>query len=346
MSLALAQVGCAGRQVPTDIDDGRQDVSDANLPANLEARLEAEFRPLIDAHNARIAKLDALESKGVVEVSFRDGRDQKREQLDVDLLLAAGGKGSLRLRKLSTDFACVGGDGRRSWIFDLRSKPASAKVFEALPVDVEAGAAQALASGEIEVLSPTSLRFMMGLTAIPADARVVPNRLGTDPRHAEAPDQTSAAAPADSPPPNAGAGPSALRANYSVSWTRSSVTTRMSFGVDGLASTLQLENSAGTVVATARLSAYELARVEGLSQLAWPMVATRFRTDVPGADAWAQFKITAVEAQSRRGKPRMFDLDALIGHYRPESVDYILRQEDGPAPAAGAPTRDPESTTP
>jgi hypothetical protein len=302
--------------------------------------LEAEFRPLIDAHNARVAKLEALEATGVVEVWFREGDDRKREQLDVDLLLASGGRGSLRLKKLSNDFASVGGDGRRSWIFDLRTKPARATVFDALPTDLEAGAVRALGSGEIDALSPAALRFMMGITPIPADARVVARRGA---RGAEATDR----------PVETGEGPVATYratycATYCATWTRASVTARMSFGADGLPDEILLEDATGALIATSRLSAYEPARVDGLSQLAWPKVATRFRADAPSSQVEAQFKLepAKLEAQQRRGKTKLFDLDALIAHFRPESVEYILREDEAAAPSSGAPLGDAERATP
>lgn len=328
---ALLQPGCVGPQVGEG--GGATDSVQAAVSASA---LEAEFRPLIDAHNARVAKLEALEASGVVEVWFLDGGERKREQLDVDLLLASGGRGSLRLKKLSNDFASVGGDGRRSWIFDLRTKPARATVFDALPTDVEGGAARALGSGEIDALSPAALRFMMGITPIPADARVVARRGA---RGAEATDR----------PVETGEGPVATyRATYCVRWTRASVSARMSFGADGLPDEILLEDATGAVIATSRLSAYEPARVDGLSQLAWPKVATRFRADAPNSQVEAQFKLepTKLEAQQRRGKTKLFDLDALIAHFRPESVEYILREDEAAAPSSGAPLGDAERATP
>lgn len=328
---ALLQPGCVRPQVSEG--GGATDSAQAAVPASA---LEAEFRPLIDAHNARVAKLEALEASGVVEVWFLDGGERKREQLDVDLLLASGGRGSLRLKKLSNDFASVGGDGRRSWIFDLRTKPARATVFDALPTDVEGGAARALGSGEIDALSPAALRFMMGITPIPTDARVVARRGA---RGAEATDR----------PVETGEGPVATyRATYCATWTRASVSARMSFGADGLPDEILLEDATGAVIATSRLSAYEPARVDGLSQLAWPKVATRFRADAPNSQVEAQFKLepTKLEAQQRRGKTKLFDLDALIAHFRPESVEYILREDEAAAPSSGAPLGDAERATP
>lgn len=323
LACTLLQPGCAG---PRSGGDGAVDREGADVPASV---LEAEFRPLIEAHNARVAKLEALEAIGVVEVWFLDGGERQREQLDVDLLLASGGRGSLRLKKLSSDFASVGGDGRRSWIFDLRTKPARATVFDAIPTDVEGGAARALASGEIDALSPAALRFMMGVTAIPADARMAPRR---------------GAAATDRPVHSA----ASLRAGYCATWTRASVTARMSFGADGLPDEILLEDAAGAAIATSRLSAYEPARVDGLSQLAWPKVATRFRADAPGSKVEAQFKLepAKLEAQQRRGKAKLFDLDALVAHFRPESVEYILRQDEAVAPSSRAPVGDAERTTP
>jgi len=339
MACALLQPGCVGPQASEG--GGATDSAQAAVPASA---LEAEFRPLIDAHNARVAKLEALEATGVVEVWFLDGGERRREQLDVDLLLASGGRGSLRLKKLSSDFASVGGDGRRSWIFDLRTKPARATVFDALPTGVEGGAARALGSGEIDALSPASLRFMMGATPIPADARIVARRGANGAAATDRPVET-------------GEGPRAIpratsRANYCATycatWTRASVTARMSFGADGLPDEILLEDATGALIATSRLSAYEPARVDGLSQLAWPKVATRFRADAPNSQVEAQFKLepTKLEAQQRRGKTKMFDLDALIAHFRPESIEYMLREDDAAAASSRAPLGDVERETP
>ncbi|MCE2884695.1 MAG: hypothetical protein LW806_07340 [Planctomycetaceae bacterium] len=327
MACALLQPGCLGPQASEG--GGATDSAQAAVPASA---LEAEFRPLIDAHNARVAKLEALEATGVVEVWFREGDERKREQLDVDLLLASGGRGSLRLKKLSSDFASVGGDGRRSWIFDLRTKPARATVFDALPTDIEAGAVRALGSGEIDALSPASLRFMMGITSIPADARLVARPGANDAAATDRPIE-----PVES-----------LRGRYCATWTRASVTARLSFGADGLPDEILLEDATGAMIATSRLSAYEPARVDGLSQLAWPKVATRFRANAPNSQVEAQFKLeaTKLEAQQRRGKTKMFDLDALIAHFRPESVEYILREDEAAAPSSRAPLGDVERATP
>jgi len=196
-------------------------------------------------------------------------------------------------------------------------------------MDVEGGAARALASGKIDALSPAALRFMMGVTAIPADARMAPRR------GAAATDRAVDSA-------------ASLRAGYCATWTRASVTARMSFGADGLPDEILLEDTTGTLIATSRLSAYEPARVDGLSQLAWPKVATRFRTDAPNSQVEAQFRLepTKLEAQQRRGKTRLFDLDALIAYFRPESVEYILREDEAAAPSSGAPLGDAERATP
>jgi hypothetical protein len=322
---APAVLGCAARTPHVASGQGAVPAVDADA-------LEAEFRPLIEAHNARVAKLEALEAKGVVEVRFREDGAEKREQLDLDLRLASAGRGYLRLTKLSTDFATVGSDGKRAWIFDLSRKPAVATVFEVDSTDVETAAARALASGEIEVLSPASLRFMMGLTPIPADATIVALR-------------TDAAASAG----NAGEATASPRATHGVAWRRSSITTTLAFGADGLPGSITLADPSGALLATSGLSAYESARVDNLSQLAWPQVATRIRAEAPASGASAQFKIERPEAQQRLGKAKLFDLDALIGHYRPESVEYLLRDREDAGDAddsapSGEPSKAPAAT--
>ncbi len=94
-----------------------------------EAALRAEFNPLIASHNARVAQLTTLDARGILEIRYRDETGSHFEQTDIELALASGGRGSLKLSKFG-DLFWIGGDGRQAWIFDLRPKPPTVVVSE------------------------------------------------------------------------------------------------------------------------------------------------------------------------------------------------------------------------
>lgn len=305
--LPSVAVGCTSLGTVKNAEQGaRASVADEVL--------RAEFDPLIAQHNERVARLTTIEARGIIEIRYRDESGSHFEQTDLELALTSGGRGSLKLSKLG-DLFWIGGDGRLGWIFDLRSKPPTAVVSENGDLGVERAAAHAIRLGDLTVLSPASLRFVMGLTAIPSDACVVPL---------------------------AQAASSTLREAYRVAWRRGGMEVALAFGADGYVSELELRevddakgvaHANGKVLATSRISDYEPAHVDALSQLAWPRVGTRVRVTAATRETSALLVLTEPWAQVRRMKDRYFDLTALMQHFQPETVSYVTQ----PAPQEPAP---------
>ncbi len=115
----------------------------------------------INARNAELARLQVLESRGVLEFRWRDDQGEHFEQVDADLYLAFPDRAALRLSKLGEKYFWAGGDGARWWVFDLHAKPSRVEVFRD-----EDGPHR----GGFGLLEPGCIRALAGIERIPESA--------------------------------------------------------------------------------------------------------------------------------------------------------------------------------
>jgi len=110
---ALATGGCSLFQRSTDPGE----------PAALEPPPESVVRAVVEAHNARAARLERIYTRGVIELRWRDERGSHFEQGDIDLWIVRPDRVSLRVSKLSKVYLWMGATGDEVWILDRLDEP-------------------------------------------------------------------------------------------------------------------------------------------------------------------------------------------------------------------------------
>ncbi|MFZ9881544.1 MAG: hypothetical protein ACO3QC_09100 [Phycisphaerales bacterium] len=305
-SAALLMQGCPPRA------DGDRAVADASAEA-IEAEREpaTAFVELIALHNVNAAALAEFESQGVVELRRPDGNGGQRfDQCDLDVSIAPAGRGSVRLKKASETLAWIGSDGARAWAFLLQEKPPRAVVFEGLRDASFARPEGASGSDVWPLLSPESLRILLGISEVPPTYRLL--RL---PR-------------ADVLKP--------IETRYELEWeVAPSIRASMRFGADRRPSEVLLRGADGVLVARSELSEPVRARAENLSQGAWPTVARKVGIVATRLEGRADIYLGEPTAAIRRAKPHFFDFDELQRRIRPEAVEFISRPKPPEPSAAG-----------
>jgi hypothetical protein len=228
--------------------------------------------------------------------------------------------------KVGTNLWWIGGDGTRSWIFELNVTPKRATVYDSSASGVFAESGDVVGTGEFTLLSPESVRLLMGHAAIAEEWVPV----------------AFEGVAKDAP----------LAERYGVrvqleakdgSAARLFATT--TFGRDGLPRALSIESMDGVKIAEATLADPVRAPMTDIAQGAWPTVARRVEVVAPRSGASIKIFLDTPAASATRMKPRFFELDALLTQLRPEVVEFVTKSNPGDASSPAASPSTPPSTS-
>lgn len=285
----------------------------APAPGNAQAvaptDAAARIAGFVAGHNARVARLETVESRGSLELRYRDADGEHFDQCEFDVFLAAGGRGALRATKLGNNFLWIGGDGVRGWVFRLDTEPTLLKVYDHVSEhDLGQGADGA---GEFALLTPGTVRALAGLQPIAEQNSVRPVD-GADP-----------ALPAE--------------ARSEVVYQSGGATVCVRFGAtDGLPASVRVLDARGDVLVSSTLGEYVPAQAANLAQGAWPRLPRRVEIVAARADGRATLHLDEPIAMAKRMKPRFFSLEELTAQFRPDRVEHAVAAEDGAIePASG-----------
>ncbi len=266
----------------------------------------AAFTPLLAAHTERVRKLEVFESRSSLELRYHANDGEHFDQCEADIFLAGADRGAVRITKVGHNLMWIGGNANRGWIFYLDSEPTRAVVYERLD-DAATGSADSMENGEFALLTPKSVRVLMGIAAIPHDAILM----------------RIAGAAADAP----------WHERIEVQWSvHARATVSMRLTAEGVPAQVCVRDLAGTVIATATLTEYVSVRAPNLAEGAWPRVARRTEVIAPRTKSIIRLFLDGPSAEGKRLKPKFFDLDALIAQMRPDSVEYVHRDEPAVKP--------------
>jgi len=258
----------------------------------------AEFSPLIAGQIERAGRLATFESRAALELRYRDDSGDHFEQCDADIFLSTGGRGALRLVKLGSNLMWIGGDGARAWIFRLDGSPTTVTIYEGLAGGVQVDAGEVVGTGEFTLLSPESVRVLMGIAPLPTEsflARIPGVAVGAP-----------------------------IRERFEVRWTMAKgVLAAMRFGADGLPSAVFLRGKDETEIARTTLSEPVRAPAENIAQGAWPMVARRIEMVATRSGSNVRIYLDGPLSQAKRMKPKFFVLDEILAQLRPDSVVHV-----------------------
>ena len=308
LMLGLLPPACAPKQGGPAVAAPSAEAAAAQVLADRPAA-EQLFAGFVSAHNARVARLETLESRASLELRYSDSDGDHFDQCEADVFLASGGRGALRATKVGNNLLWVGSDGRQGWIFRLDKEPTTLVVFEDLASYAPGQRAGADGAAEFGLLAPSSVRTLAALAPIPEKSKVVP----------------IADAAADRP----------LAERFELVFESSfGRRAAMRFGADGLPSSVRLLGAGGGTLLSAELAEYTAAQAENLAQGAWPKVPRKVVVTMPGGDAGrkpaeARIYLDAPIAMAKRMKPRFFVLDELVAQLRPDSVEHVVASEGG-----------------
>lgn len=120
---------------------------------------------LIASHNARIGRIDQIESTGQLDLTWVDDDGEHFEFVNIHLLVDRPRHTSLRVEKLE-DWMWLGSDDERYWFFDMRNQDDKILYlgrFDDMRIEREIPG----------LPHPLRLLDLAGLTPLPADARTM-----------------------------------------------------------------------------------------------------------------------------------------------------------------------------
>ena len=316
LAAAVLMMGCPPRGA-TGVGDA-PDAPSGELGKDRAASLEAErsaaraaFAPLVEAHNARVALLESFDVPAATILRYPNGDRVQEDQLDGFIYLASRGRGAFELRLLGKTWAWLGGDGTKSWIyFSPPNEPTRLHVYDRLVDGARADSSSVVGTAELTLLTPGSLRFLLGLSPIAAEWTVAP--IARDPAS-----QDAAAAELAAGLP--------LTERYEVRWSPTTATVASArFGAEGLPTQLAVTDLAGNSIARTALAAYARVLRPNLAIGAWPMTATKVTIDAPRSKASARLMLDkdALTRIPRRAREEFFDLSELQLYLAPTEVVY------------------------
>ena len=333
--------GCPPRAAgPTDAagSTGAAGVDQAKVSPEVSLERErAQARdalsPFVASHNARVALLETFEAPAATVLRYPDGDRVQEDQLDGFIYLATRGRGAFELRLLGKTWAWLGGDGARSWIyFSPPNESSRLHVYERLDDGARADATEVVGTAELTLLTPVSLRFLLGLAPITGEWSVT-----------EA--EPAPAGAAGTIPERFAAG--TIPERFEVRWSPTPATVaRARFGADGLPSRVIVSDLAGNEIARATLSEFERVQRPELAIGAWPRTATRVVIEAARSKASARLTIDreALARRTPRARDEFFSLDDLQLYLAPAEVVYHDANGAGrsdPAKPAPSPQKGP-----
>lgn len=253
-----------------------------------------DYAELAAAHNERVAMLQQLYSRGVLEVRWRDDTGvQKREpQVDLDLYFMPQRRTAFRASKVGEIYLWLGSDAQQFWVFDMTGEE---RVLFHAAHDIYGGE-----SGEASMPHPLLIRDLMGLVSLP-------EREGESPmEYSPERDAWMAVAPASS-------GRGWIRLYFDRS---SSLPKRAEALMRG-----------EQVIFTSEIGRYRRATQDGMSAVRFPWMPTLVDVtaeDVAEGVSRIDVKIALASPTGRvddQPMDRVFDLDRLKHALRPERVE-------------------------
>ncbi len=306
--------GCPPRAEKPDARPA-QDAASAERATELErAEARAALAPIVAAHDARVALLESFESPAATVLRYRDGDRVQEDQLDGFIYLATRGRGAFELRLLGKTWAWLGGDGARSWIyFSPPNEPTVLHVYERLVDGSRTDATEVVGTAELTLLTPGSLRFLLGLAPIGGDWSVerIEPRDGREARP--------------------------LVERYAVRWSPTEATVATArFASDGMPVALSVADRSGNDIVRASLAEYASVQRANLAIGSWPKTATTVSIEAPRSKASARLVLDrdALVRRTPRARDDFFNLDELQLYLAPSEVIY---HEAGGAVRNGAP---------
>lgn len=116
------------------------------------------YEVLAAAHNDRVARLDRISARGVIELWWTDDDGRHFEQGEADLWVALPRRTALNISKVGHRIMWIGSDDEQTWLFDFRDGVTTLHV---------APDGQAAPDGPMP-FEPTLLLELGGLTPLPA----------------------------------------------------------------------------------------------------------------------------------------------------------------------------------
>lgn len=316
-SVALAAMtGCPPKVAPVDPAAAAAAAQAAELAALERAEAERFIADCVAAQDERAGKLSAFEAFAAVRLRYTDENGRQEDQLDGAIYLAPGNKGAFDLKLLGERWAWLGGDGVQSWVYLAPPKrPSVLHVYDRLVDGAATDAAEAVGSAELTLLTPASLRLLLGIAPIGRDAEMV----------------------------FVGAAPAPIHERCAVRFSPSARTrAEIEFTADRLPRRIVVRGVDGTEIVRADLANFERVRLPDVALGGWPAVPTSVAMEAARSKAGATILIDRERLQGvrRRARPEFFDLGELQAYLMPAEVVVHAADAGGNAAAAegaGAP---------
>lgn len=315
-----AMTGCPPKAAPVDPAAAAAATEAAERAAELAAaeRAEAErfIADCVAAQDERAGKLASFEAFAAVRLRYTDENGPQEDQLDGAIYLAPGSKGAFDLKLLGERWAWLGGDGVQSWVYLAPPKrPSVLHVYDRLVDGAATDAAEAVGSAELTLLTPASLRLLLGIAPIGRDAETV----------------------------LVGAAPAPIHERCAVRFSPSAKTrAEIEFTADRLPRRIVVRAIDGTEIVRADLASFERVRLPDVALGGWPAVPTSVAMEAARSKAGATILIDKERLQGvrRRARPEFFDLGELQAYLMPAEVVVHAADAHGngaAATGAGAP---------
>ena len=246
-----------------------------------------EYADLVKRYNANIDGASRLWSRGVIEMTWRDGEKKRFEQGDGNLVAIAPDKIALSIGKLGNTLLWAGCDGERYWLFDMNGDK---KAMVGRHENVGKPCARPLPAP----VHPRDMVRLLGVTPIdPAKAPPAPAVEWHEGKLLIEPPGTGTRLLLDA-------------------------TTALPVRID-------LTDDRGRSRVICVLSKHEPMQVEGKDEASGPKVARRFEVTVPGREGGATLFLSDLSdgSDGDRIKDRLFDFDALTKALKPAKVEVL-----------------------
>jgi hypothetical protein len=296
-SVALAAMaGCPPKAAPVDPAAAAAATQAAELAAAERAEAERFIADCVAAQDERAGKLASFEAFAAVRLRYTDENGPQEDQLDGAIYLAPGNKGAFDLKLLGERWAWLGGDGAQSWVYLAPPKrPSVLHVYDRLVDGAATDAAEAVGSAELTLLTPASLRLLLGIAPIGRDVETV----------------------------LVGAAPAPIHERCAVRFSPSARTrAEIEFTADRLPRRITVRAIDGTEIVRADLANFERVRLPDVALGGWPAVPTSIAMEAARSKAGATILIDKERLQGvrRRARPEFFDLGELQAYLMPAEV--------------------------
>jgi hypothetical protein len=291
-----AMTGCPPKVAPVDTAAAAAAAEAAEVASAERAEAERFIASCVAAQDARAEKLASFEAFAAVRLRYTDENGPQEDQLDGAIFLAPGNKGAFDLKLLGERWAWLGGDGTQSWVYLAPPKrPSVLHVYDRLVDGAATDAAEAVGSAELTLLTPATLRLLLGIAPIGRDAETV----------------------------LVGAAPAPIHERCAVRFSTSAKTrAEIEFTAERLPRRVVVRSVDGTEIVRVDLAKFERVRLPDVALGGWPAVPTSVAMEAARSGAGATILIDKDRLQgvTRRARPQFFDLGELHAYLMPSEV--------------------------